>query len=156
MKTTAILALGLTAFAGLLSGCNSHSSAVLGMSVPPPQSDKGLIVFYRQPNLLDVTKPYAVQEDHMVVGRLSNSTYLAYYAEPGTHLYSVPDAKLKGKTLEIVGGMTYFMEVTKGKGDAGAQPRMRVASLREAQAALKGLSYVDGTGQPTTELAIAR
>jgi hypothetical protein len=150
MKTAAFLTLGLCGLAGLLSGCNSlYPKAALGMSFPAPSPDKALIVFYRQQNPLEAAQPFTVKQDRAVVGELGNKTYLLYYTIPGTHLYSIAQRAHSEKSLEVGGGMTYFMEVTVLAKDPTKVPRVRVASLQEAQKALPALTdadQIDGHG----------
>jgi hypothetical protein len=88
------------------------------ISLAPPPSGHGQVVFFRPKSLLGVGQWFKVRERKRALGKLSNGAYFVQIADPGLHTYTArtePESN-DHLTLEVDPGETYFVVGTLTKG----------------------------------------
>ncbi len=156
MNIKRFLTLGFSGAAALLAGCSSSftSPATTALNLPPAAPDQGLVVFYRPQNLLDTGNTYLITEDDVVVGQLSNQTYLLLGATPGTHTFAISKRGFSTKVIQVEAGKTYFMEAIQESDHSAGQPTLRMAMDADATTELPHLRNVlQGWPAPSADLA---
>ena len=93
--------------------------------VGPAPADKGLIVFFREPNVMGAAMGVMIRNGgNAEVGSLRNGRYFALTAEPGTHVYGVQGETRDVLKLEVQPGKTYYVQGSIDMGLLAGRPNL--------------------------------
>lgn len=104
-----------------------------------PQAGNGIVIFYREGQFGGGATWFGIRDGSLPIGRLSNGTYFAYHAVPGTHHFSASSEASDSKSISIESGKTYYVRCGVASGIFLARPRLMLVDPQEGASAIRHL-----------------
>lgn len=92
--------------------------------IGPAPSDKGQIVFYREPKFAGGAIGFKVREGDTEIGKLRSGNYFVALVEPGRHEYNVKGETRDILPMEVEAGETYYVKTTVSMGILAGRPNL--------------------------------
>ncbi|MEM7673973.1 MAG: DUF2846 domain-containing protein [Verrucomicrobiota bacterium] len=123
-----------------LTGCASVSKQATNV-YPEPKEDKGLVYFFRENKFAGWAISYNIRHNNQIIGAISNGTYFYHFSEPGTQTFTSKTESEVSRTLDIVGGETYYIKMGVDMGFWAGRPSMAIVTEMEGKSVLPGLTF---------------
>jgi Protein of unknown function (DUF2846) len=136
----------LLILAGLLIGiigCALKPPPWPGRREAKPSPGTALVIFFRPRSPVGAGVSADVQDNAVNLGTLTNGTYFAYHAKPGSHTLMLIIDSIASRSLRLRAGATYYL---RGRITRAGQPfrlDLTLVSPQEGEAAVRDLQQLD-------------